>query len=225
MAALPAVVVFAREPVAGTAKTRLVPALGPEGAADLYKAFLQDRAAQVLAVEGILPVIAHTPDAAAPALATLLPPGLRYLPQGEGDLTARLTGAAATLFDEGVSAVVFMDSDSPGLPPDRVPAAVHHLASGAADCVLGPAEDGGYYLIGLAARAAVPAPALFEGIPWSTPEVLALTLERAAAAGLSTHLLDPWWDVDTPAELARLRAEPPDPDRAPRTTAWLHEHP
>ena len=93
--------------------------------------------------------------------------------------------------------------------------AARHLAGGRSDVVLGPCEDGGYYLIGLAA----PQPALFEGIPWSTDAVLALTLEKARRHDLSVHLLPPWFDVDTEADLRRLRAALAPGNDGPRRTA------
>jgi glycosyltransferase A (GT-A) superfamily protein (DUF2064 family) len=99
--------------------------------------------------------------------------------------------------------VVIVGSDSPSLPADRLRTAVHLLRSGGVDGVIGPSEDGGYYLLGLH----VPCPELFVGVAWSTERVLAETLERAARAGRRLAVLAPWYDVDTMADLRRLAAE------------------
>ena len=169
----------------------------------MYRAFLLDRCDQLLglAADARL-IVAHTPDDAGPALSVLLPDGLELLPQGPGGLSDRLTRLSARLFGEGASAVVFMDSDSPTLPTAYVRAALARLRAEPGECVCGPADDGGYYLLGSARHT----PGLFEGIPWSSERVLAVTQERAAAAGLAMHLLPPWRDVDTPDDLAWLRA-------------------
>jgi len=210
------VAVFAREPAPGFAKTRLIPALGAEGAASLYGALLQDRC-EALRSAGLSVVVAHTPDDAGPRLAAQLPAGLKFFPQGGGGLSERLISVSAALFEAGASAVVMMDSDSPTLPISHLHQTLDRLAGGHADCVLGPAEDGGYVLIGLS-RAQ---PQLFDGIPWSSPQVLEATRARAEAAGLRVELLEPWWDVDTPEDLARLRGQLLDA-RWPRHTAeWL----
>ena len=213
-----AVVVFARDPVPGTTKTRLTPVLGPASAADLYACFLQDRLEQLANIDGIRRVVAFTPDDA--DLTPLLPAGgdFELIAQGDGDLTDRLNRVVAEV---GGGPVVLMDSDSPTLPPAYVAEAVRSLTVDGEDCVIGPAEDGGYYLIGLR----VPAPQVFEGIDWSTDVVLAQTLVRAQQAGLSVRLLPSWWDVDEPRDLDRLRANLHAAAWPPRTAEWLRELP
>ena len=106
-------------------------------------------------------------------MADWLGPDLACLPQARGDLGARLESAFAAAFADGATAVLAMGTDCPGLTTDRLRAALAALA--ASDLVLGPATDGGYYLIGLAR----PAPELFAGVPWGTERVLAATLARA----------------------------------------------
>ena len=214
------VVVFARDPVPGETKTRLVPALGPDSAADLYRCFLRDRLEQIAAIDGIRRVVAFTPDDA--DLTGLAPPGFEFVPQGGGDLTDRLIRAAQAAHTDGGGPVVLMDSDSPTLPPAYVREALRSLGGDyAADCVVGPAEDGGYYLIGLTR----PEPELFQGIPWSTSGVLSATLAKAKEAGLSVRVLPSWWDVDEPADLDRLRASLHAAAWPPRTAEWLRELP
>ena len=115
----------------------------------------------------------------------------------------------AGLLADGHRAALLIGSDLPTLPYAYVAEAARALAESAADVVLGPAEDGGYYLIGLAQ----PASALFEGIAWGTDGVLEATRARARGLGLREHLLPPWYDVDTAADLDRLRRDlaPPGP--------------
>jgi hypothetical protein len=120
------------------------------------------------------------------------------LPQGPGDLGERLARAVGAAFVRGHRRVLVVGSDSPTLPSHLIAEALRRLE--ATDVVLGPAFDGGYYLLGLNRLE----PALFRDVPWSGPEVLAVTAERARAAGLEVSLLPFWYDVDEPADLARL---------------------
>lgn len=216
------VVVFARDPVPGETKTRLLPALGSASAADLYRCFLQDRLDQIAAIDRIRRVVAFTPDTA--DLAPLLPAGggFELVPQGPGDLTDRLVRLSGAL---GPGPVIFMDSDSPTLPPAYVADAIRSLSVDQEECVIGPAEDGGYYLIGLRSPDPEIATQLFGGIPWSTDGVLAATLARVRDAGLSLRLLPPWWDVDEPVDLDRLRGVLHAAAWPPRTAEWLRELP
>ena len=197
-----ALCIMAKAPEAGQVKTRLCPPLSPDEDAELSRCFIRDKAAQVRQVARAKPAVAYTPENAA-AVFEVLAPGFTLLPQRGGDLTARLLSVLARLFAEGFHAAIMIDSDTPTLPTEFLERAVTLLASGEHDLVLGPSEDGGYYLIGLRR----PHPELFEGIPWSTPAVLEETLRRARALGLSALRLPPWYDVDTGADLARLTAE------------------
>jgi rSAM/selenodomain-associated transferase 1 len=197
----PALVIFARAPLPGHTKTRLIPSLGADGAAALYRCFLLDTLAQAARAPA-QPVIAAAAADHVPALRALAAEaGLEaeVTIQSDGDLGARMCHAFQEAFARGHSRAVIVGSDSPSLPPARVAEAL--AQSAARDLVLGPSFDGGYYLIGL--RAAPPR--LFAGIAWSQPTVLLETLRRACELGLSVSLLDPWYDVDTPEDLARLR--------------------
>ena len=200
-------------------KSRLHPALTPERATELYRCFLLDRLDALATVPGIEPVVAFTPAAAADALRALVPAGFRCVPQRGPDLGARLDAVLATLIADGHRGAIAIDSDSPTLPMDYVAEAARVLESGLADVVVGPCDDGGYYLIGVAA----PRPALFEKMPWSTSEVLPLTLQRAKDLGLSLHLLPAWFDVDTEADLRRLHAAMASNGGPPRTLAFVRE--
>jgi rSAM/selenodomain-associated transferase 1 len=196
-----AVAIMAKWPRAGEVKTRLCPPLALAEAAALYRCFLLDKIDQVRALRGALPVIAYTPDDARGGFEALAP-DFTLMPQRGADLGARLLVTLTTLIERGHAGAIAVDSDTPTLPIGFLQQAVDLLADPAVDLVLGPTEDGGYYLIGMR----VARPVLFEAIPWSTSRVLALTLERAERAGLKVVCLTPWSDVDTPDDLHRLRA-------------------
>jgi rSAM/selenodomain-associated transferase 1 len=209
-----ALCIMAKAPEAGRVKTRLCPPLSPEDAAELYRCFLLDKIVQVREVAGMEPVLAYSPPEAVAVFAALAP-GFTLLAQRGDDLTARLVAVCDDLFRGGFDAAILIDSDTPTLPAERLERAVALMSAGAPDLVLGPSEDGGYYLIGLRR----PRPEIFEGMPWSTPAVLEETLRRARVLGLSSTRLEAWYDVDTAADLARLQAElADDSDDGPRHT-------
>jgi rSAM/selenodomain-associated transferase 1 len=221
-----AIVLFAKNPIAAAVKTRLVPPLTHAEASALAAAFLEDSSANLLDVASTLaakPCIFHDPPSARDAIRRLIPATVHVYPQGDGDLARRLSHAYDTLAREGVTEVCFIGADSPTLPRAYVAAAFAALAAGT-DAVVGPASDGGYYLIGL--RSAQPQ--LFERIDWSTSRVFAQTCERATEYGISLATLPEWYDVDDVVGLARLRAELFDSETpfvrgesAPRTKAYL----
>jgi rSAM/selenodomain-associated transferase 1 len=198
-----AIGVMCKPPRAGESKTRLARDTGAEPAALLSAAFIQDVAAAVIAAAEVAPaapVCVHWPPDCAPELRPLMPPSFTFLPQRDGDLGRKMHLAIADLLALGYDAAILTGADLPSLPPGILAGAAHILTQHAADVVIGPALDGGYYLIG--ARA--PHAQLFEGIPWSTPQVFSLTMERAAALGLKVHLLPPWYDVDNTSSLEAL---------------------
>ena len=197
-----AVVIMAKQPAPGAVKTRLRPLLPDGDVAALYDAFLRDRIDQVRSLHGAAPAIAYTPAESRPFFAELAP-DFRLLPQVGDGLSARLTHTFRQLFDMGRDGVIATDSDSPTLPTEHLQAAIDCLTANGADVVLGPSDDGGYYLVGLRRLH----PALFDEMPWSTPEVYDETLRRAAQLGLRVASLPRWYDVDTPAEFERLRVE------------------
>ena len=193
------VAVFAKAPIPGFAKTRLIPALGAAGAARLQEE-LTGRAIETAIAAEIGPVTLWcAPDSGHPSFAAL---GRRctivLANQPQGDLGARMLAAFAA---ETGRALVLIGADCPCLEPQDLRAADAALADGA-DVVIAPAEDGGYGLI----AASRPLPILFDHMPWSTDGVAALTKARATAAGLRTHELRSVWDVDTPADHSRLVA-------------------
>ena len=218
MTARVAVAVMAKVPVAGAVKTRLCPPLRPGEAATLARCFLQDRVDQLAALPLGEPMVAFTPLGQAAAVRRLVPPDVRLVAQAGKDLGARLDRLLTDLLAEGYAGAIAVDADSPTLPSAYLEAACRHLEGGGADVVVGPSEDGGYYLIGLRQ----PAPALFRAMAWSTPAVLPETLARVREAGLRLHLLPAWFDVDRGPDLERLLvAPPPEAFRPRRTLAFL----
>jgi len=199
---LPVLVMMARRPEAGRVKTRLCPPLTAEQAAMLYTAFLHDLVELLRRIPAVHLLIAYTPDTAGDYFAALAPDIARR-PQRGIDLSARLATITTDLFDEGAPAVVVIGSDSPALPAASIEEACAALTNGA-DLVLGPADDGGYYLVGL--RQSMPV--LFTNVVMSTATVLHDTLVIAEQLGLRTTLLARWYDVDTFADLKRLYDDP-----------------
>lgn len=188
--------VFAKPPGAGTSKTRLVPAVGAQGAAELAAAFLEDTWSGVRDLGWADPVLVTTDENAAVAPTGIDAP---VWLQGPGDLGARLERVLRRALALG-RPVMALGADSPGLPAahlDGIRAAlVNH------DAVLGPADDGGFYAL---AMRRCPEGALLD-LPWSAANTMQATLERLRAVGLAVGLAQPWFDVDRPEDLLRLRA-------------------
>jgi rSAM/selenodomain-associated transferase 1 len=191
-------VVFVKRPRAGEVKTRLARETGSEAAAVVYRAMAEHVLRATAPLDGTYDrVVSYAPADAGDEIRAWLP-AETCLPQAEGDLGARMTHALASALASGASRAVLIGTDAPALGREHVLQAFAALRD--VDLVLGPARDGGYYLVGLGA----PRPALFEGIAWSTSSVCAATLERARALGLRHRLLPELRDVDT---LADVRAE------------------
>ena len=212
--------VMVRVPKPGIVKTRLVPPLTHEEAANLYCAFLRDTfdCLSSLAEKDIH--IFYTPVNKKEELVELIelvPDGAVLTPQKGCDLGERLKNAFETLFEKGYQRVCIIGSDSPDMPPKLIDEAFLTLTHGQnpEGVVLGPTEDGGYYLIGMV----IPFDVLFTGIPWSTERVFTETLKRAEEAGIRVSLIDKWHDIDTPADLAYLK----DNDDAPESSGFLKD--
>lgn len=201
-------VVLAKAPIYGFVKTRLATALGPDAALAIYRrlaarVFIEVAAAADAGVEAEVRV---TPDASAADARTWVPPRIRVRTQGPGDLGDRMRRAFDDAFAEGATRVVLIGTDCPGFTRRHAAGAFVSLAH--ADLVLGPATDGGYWLVGARNRT----PEVFDGVPWSTPGVLPATRERAQAAGLRVFELETLDDIDTPEDLERLRGGPLGPE-------------
>ncbi|MCD4689659.1 MAG: TIGR04282 family arsenosugar biosynthesis glycosyltransferase [Desulfuromonadaceae bacterium] len=191
--------IFAKQPVAGRVKTRLCPPLSPQQAAELYRTCLQETVA-AMAEAPAERVIFYDGDVAYFQKAF---PGLRLVPQCEGDLGRRLDRAFAQLFAEGCSAAALIGSDSPDLPISLVSAALKALTD--FDLAVAPALDGGYVLIGQSRHV----PELFQDMPWSSANLWPATLRRAKQLGLAYKELDAWEDLDDLASLKRLLLRSP----------------
>lgn len=194
-----ALIVVAKRPAPGKTKTRLSPPLTPELASALYECFLFDTLDQMRQVNDALHVIAYLDEC---DYFQRLAPDFELIPQEGEDLGERLDRALTSYLSRGYQRVVIMDSDSPTLPPVYLSHAFHALSDGA-DVVLGPCDDGGYYLIGLRK----PAPRLLREVHMSTPAVAAETIALAKEENLNLVTLPTWYDVDDADSLSRLRQE------------------
>lgn len=194
-------IVFLKWPEKGKVKTRLAAALGDEEAACIYKKLAEDTVSAVrpLAGKSTDVVIAFDPPERETEIRKWIRGPFKFLSQGDGGLGMRLSRAAHAAFKEGAEKVVLVGSDSPELDAFTVNRAFWALSR--KEVVIGPSEDGGYYLIGLKeARDAF----LFDRIPWSTPEVLKTTLKKAHDSGISYELLPEKADIDTIDDLKHL---------------------
>jgi hypothetical protein len=194
-------VLFARRPRRGRIKTRLVPSLDADRVLLLYHAFLEDQLRFLRRFERSCDLELCLDGAWRPADRALLR-GVRTTLQGPGDLGARLGRCFRRGARAGAESVVVIGSDSPTLPARHVRRAFAAMERGI-PLVLGPATDGGYVLIG----ARTPCPELFRDVPWGSPDVLRVTLQRALESGLRPRRLAGWYDVDDAAGLARLVRE------------------
>jgi len=190
-------IILTRYPELGKSKTRLIPALGPRGAADLHRNLTEHTLSWARRWKERFPASleVHFTGRSEASFQEWLGPDLSYRPQPEGDLGRRMHEAFLQAFQEGVEKVVIVGTDCPGLDEDLTQEAFARLDQG--EVALGPAKDGGYYLIGLRR----PVEELFRAIPWGTGEVLAKTLETAQRLGLRVSLLEPLEDIDRPEDL------------------------
>lgn len=199
-----ALVIFAKAPIAGQVKTRLCPPLTPDEAATLHGSFVIDmlERTKVAAIKLKLPIDRYLACAPSSTLVFFQimeeRQSVKLIDQVGDDLGARMEQAFATLFGKGYQRVFIVGTDVPSLPLDHYKQALALLDTH--DVVLGPALDGGYYLIGLKR----PRPELFAGIAWSTDRVLAATQEKAASLGLKLALIPSWRDVDSIDDLQAL---------------------
>jgi rSAM/selenodomain-associated transferase 1 len=207
------VLVVAKAPNSGRSKTRLVPPLTADQAAVLHKALLLDTVDACCEQASDVRLLCATGHDAS-VLAELVPGVPCVVQAGEGLGDALRLGMALHV-SRGPTAIV--SSDVPGLPEHAIPAAYSALGNGA-DVVLGPAADGGYWLVAMHEAHDEP----FRDIPWSTPAVLAVTRERCERAGLRVAELEPWRDIDTPVDLELVLREV-DGLRAERTSAILSD--
>jgi rSAM/selenodomain-associated transferase 1 len=189
--------VFCKHPHPGQVKTRLAEHIGPENAVSLAAAFLDD-VAFIFRSAGERRMLGYWPAESAPFFDPFTRLGYELWPQPEGDLGSRIAAFFAETLQTGDNRAVLIGSDSPTIPMEYVDMAFEQLEK--SDCVIGPATDGGFYLLGLRQTA----PAMFQNIVWSGSSVLSQTVQRITDAGLSLSLLPPWYDVDDVDDLWML---------------------
>ena len=198
-----ALAVMTKAPQAGQVKTRLIPPLTPDEAAELNKCFLRDTTAAISGVtihNDASGIAVYTPSGTESTYVDILPRDFSLLPQRGVGFGERLCSAAEDLFRCGFDSVCLIDSDSPTVPAENFSKAIEFLKTCSARIVLGPSDDGGYYLIGVKK----PRRELFERIDWSTERVFDQTMRRAREIGLEVKLLPPGYDIDDAASLRRL---------------------
>lgn len=195
-----ALIIFARAPELGLVKTRIAADLGQQAALDIYRELGRNTVHAARAVRDCTIVVQYTPLGSEAGLVAWLGSDVLLQPQTEGDLGARMSSAIDAAVHRGARHAVVIGTDCPSLDTAILGAAFDALAT--TDVVIGPATDGGYYLIGVTQSR----PALFTGIPWSSTDTLGATLAAASAAGLGVALLDTRSDIDTAADWQRWSA-------------------
>ncbi len=201
-----ALAVMVKAPTPGKVKTRLSPPLTPQQAADINICFLRDTTENIATVTASgqsAGIISYTPIGDEALFDNLLPTNFALIPQRGEDFGERLLATTQDLLACGYGSVCLIDSDSPTVPAAAFQQAVAELARPGDRLVLGPAHDGGYYLIGLKQ----PHPELFASIHWSTSTVFTETLAAAKATNIETVTLPLWYDVDDGTTLEILTAE------------------
>jgi rSAM/selenodomain-associated transferase 1 len=192
--------VMAKAPQPGRVKTRLAPPLTLDESAALNICFLRDTFMNISEVSGAVGVVVYTPEGEESAFSRIVPDDFGMLPQRGDGFGERLLAAAEDMLACGFGSCCLIDSDSPTVPHVALQQAVNVLSQPGDRIVLGPTDDGGYYLIGMKRAHA----GIFENVSWSTGSVFEQTMERAAELALDVTLLPRWYDVDDAATLERL---------------------
>ena len=210
------IAIMARAP-SSDGKSRLIQDLGTQDGASLQLALLRDTLESVSALKAEKAVL-YTPSDREAEIRAVTPFQAIFVPQRGSTLGERMREGARDLLTSGFDAVVLIGSDLPTLPAAHVSAALATVTRAREVLVLGPTEDGGYYLIGLTQSR----PEFFQHIPWGTPLVLQRTREAAEALGIFVETLPLWYDVDRASDLRRVWHRSEQPDGAARyTRAWL----
>lgn len=217
-----ALVIFAKAPRAGQVKTRLIGALTAEQVAELYICFLRDTFAGMEAVqeerENLSLVLCYTPAEELEAFEAAEIEGCLLLPQRGDDLGERLSNCFADLGELGFTSIVILGADSPTLPDEIVQEAFERLRE-PTPAVIGPATDGGCYLIGMQQPSPLLAQQLFAHIEWSSAQVMSQLQARAQQIGIRLYLCPEWYDIDTPEELTKLKQQIAAGEVAPKYTS------
>lgn len=211
-----ALIIFAKQPLPGTVKTRLSPPLTTAEAATLYDCMLRDTMETATSLAGITPFLFFQDDPGAGDYFAGIAPDTICLPQRGNDLGERMKSAFQELFDRKFTEVAIIGTDSPHLPPEHVYEAFALLEFMHTDLVFGPAWDGGYYLLAMKRVW----DELFGGLPWSSGDLLAASVEAAKDACLGASFLPEWHDLDTADDLQRPELLDEN-NRAKRTREFL----
>jgi uncharacterized protein len=198
-----ALVILTKAPQPGRSKTRLVPPLSTDEAADLARALLVDQLENLASYDGARLFIAFTPEKTAGFFEGFITQGFTCFPQRGQSLGERMSYAFGHLFADAFQNIILIGSDLPALPLAFFDRAYGLLEKSAADVVLGPSADGGYYLVGMNRLNTT----IFDGIGWSRDDVLAQTIQKLAGVGLKYELLPECYDIDTAHDLGRLQSE------------------
>ncbi len=211
---------MAKAPIAGEVKTRLMPPLTQEQAADLCRALLLDQLEHLSGLTVAELYLVYAPGSAASLMERLAPSNFHCLAQRGGDLGERMNAAFIDLWRRGHRNVVLVGSDLPALPLTILERAFKLLTESTGQVVLGPSRDGGYYLVGMNR----PAPEIFQDMRWSHDQVLKETTERLVKLGIQPAMLPEWFDIDSVEDLKYLQtlSEPPIRNAAKRTLNYLH---
>jgi rSAM/selenodomain-associated transferase 1 len=219
----PVIIVMAKAPLPGLAKTRLSPPLDQSDAASLALCLLQDVVKSALDITQNV-IVAFTPAEGRAVLEASLPDNLHWVEQQGKHLGDRLISAITHADNLGFSPIIVLGADSPTLPSRFIEQACQMLTVGPADVTLGPTADGGYYLVGIRK----PEPEIFQNITWSSALTLEHTVRNINQLGLRLVTLEQWYDVDTFADLRclnnELRSDEWARTRAPATYSWLLGH-
>ena len=208
---------FLKAPVRGAVKSRLAAALGDDAALELYRNFALD-ILETIDRSGLPCRICYHPPGAGESVAGWLGRHRSYLAQSGSDVGERMEQAFRYAFDEGITRAVLVGSDLPDLPSAVLADALGSLMT--SDAVIGPAQDGGYYLIGFRRDRFVPA--VFHGMPWSSDSVFMRTMRIFDQARCGVHMLPAWRDVDTIQDLKDLMARRHElPFKTSRTMQFL----
>jgi rSAM/selenodomain-associated transferase 1 len=191
---------MAKAPLAGQVKTRLMPALSAEQAAAVARALLIDQLAHLSALADAALYLAFTPATERELFQALAPPGFCLLPQEDGDLGTRMRAVFTELWRRGHENIALIGGDVPTVPPSFFEQAFAWLESSPAGVVLGPSDDGGYYLVAMGQ----PHFGVFTGITWSRSDVLQRTAAKLANLHIKFKLLPALFDIDTVDDLGRL---------------------
>ena len=194
------ILIFAKAPVPGAVKTRLIPRMGAAGAAEFAQRMLRFTCAEALAVPGVRAELCASPDPGDPAWRGRIPEGVEASDQGSGELGERLARQTKRVIDAGESAIL-IGSDCPALDRKRLESALHALQH--VDAFIYPTVDGGYALLALRRFS----PDLFSGIAWSTSAVAKQTLKRLRTLGWSHAAGETLRDIDEPADYDAWLAE------------------